>query len=167
MTFLAPGSNQWPLLTTPSQSIKQTLQVTDTGLDPTHTEFDDNNMRSVINVWDGNIENPIDISDPTANNDVHGHGSHCAGTVGGSSIGVAPGANIYGVKVLDDEGYGYTSTIVAALNWIGDRAMETNRPTVISMSLGGVSFPRTFLKRLRRGRARHHTMTKEPPNPLV
>ena len=92
-------------------------------------------------MWDGYAA----ISDPTANNDVNGHGSHCAGTVGGSSIGVAPGANIYGVKVLSDEGSGYTSTIVTALNWIADYVAGTGKPSVVSMSLGGVSFFQALL----------------------
>ena len=124
-----------------TKSINQSIQVVDTGLDPTHQEFSLPASRSVLNVWDGYAA----ISDPTASNDVHGHGSHCAGTVGGSSIGVAPGANIYGVKVLSDDGWGDEGTTIAALEWIGDRANQTRNPSVVSMSLGGVSsFPGTF-----------------------
>ena len=87
-------------------------------------------------MWDGYAA----ISDPTANNDVNGHGSHCAGTVGGSSIGVAPGANIYGVKVLSDDGSGDWGTVIAGIAAAGDAAASTGKPSVVSMSLGGVSF---------------------------
>ena len=86
-------------------------------------------------MWDGYAA----ISDPTANNDVRGHGSHCAGTVGGSSVGVAPGANIYGVKVLSDEGWGDSGTVIAGVVAAGDAAASTGKPSVVSMSLGGVS----------------------------
>ena len=125
----------WPS-TTNDQSINQSIQVVDTGLDPTHTEFDDNDSREVLNVWDGYAA----ISDPTASNDVDGHGSHCAGTVGGSSIGVAPGANIYGVKVLSDDGSGDWGTVIAGIAAAGDAVASTGKPSVVSMSLGGVSF---------------------------
>ena len=86
-------------------------------------------------MWDGYAA----ISDPTANNDVQGHGSHCAGTVGGSSVGVAPGANIYGVKVLDDSGSGDYGTVIAGVVAAGDAAASSGKPSVVSMSLGGVS----------------------------
>ena len=124
-----------------TKSINQSIQVVDTGLDPTHQEFSLPASRSVLNVWDGYAA----ISDPTASNDVHGHGSHCAGTVGGSSIGVAPGANIYGVKVLDNDGSGDIGTVIAGIAAAGDAAASTGKPSVVSMSLGGVSFFQALL----------------------
>jgi cerevisin len=67
-----------------------------------------------------------------------GHGSHCSGTVGGLNVGVAPGANIYGVKVLDDTGSGFDSTILAGMEYIiSQRLKNVTRPIVASMSLGG------------------------------
>ena len=132
----------WPSTTNDqsiNQSINQSIQVVDTGLDPTHTEFDDNDSREVLNMWD--FYNPV--TDPKVNNDAHGHGTHCAGTVGGSSVGVAPGANIYGVKVLSDDGYGSLESILGALEWIADR-VTNGKPSVVSMSLGGVSLSNTI-----------------------
>jgi len=64
--------------------------------------------------------------------DTHGHGTHCAGTVGGATLGVAPKATIHGVKVLWPSGQ--LAWIVGAIDWILENA-ET--PAVISMSLGG------------------------------
>jgi hypothetical protein len=41
----------------------------------------------------------VDPYSPSARNDQYGHGTHVAGTVGGRTVGVARGANIFGVKV--------------------------------------------------------------------
>jgi len=65
--------------------------------------------------------------------DVHGHGTHCAGTVGGSTYGVAPKSTIHGVKVLSDSGTGSGSWTVAAIDWVVSKG---ERPAVVSMSLG-------------------------------
>ena len=67
------------------------VYVVDTGVDTTHVEFASGaSGRTVKNVWDA-YNDPI-----PANNDGHGHGSHCAGTVGGITVGVAPEADLYG-----------------------------------------------------------------------
>ena len=60
--------------------------------------------------------------------------SHVAGTVGGSSVGVAPKADIYGLKVLDDSGSGSYSDVLSALSWI---VTNGQTPGVVTMSLGG------------------------------
>lgn len=70
--------------------------------------------------------------------DGHGHGTHVAGTVGaldnGSGVvGVAPGARLWGVKVLTDSGSGYMSAIVGGIDWVTARA---NTIEVANMSLG-------------------------------
>ena len=58
--------------------------------------------------------------------DGHGHGTHVSGTIaalnnGIGVVGVAPGAGLYAVKVLDDQGNGYTSDVVAGINWVARR----------------------------------------------
>ena len=68
------------------------------------------------------------------NNDGSGHGTHCAGTVGGATTGVAPGADLYGVKVLSDSGAGSFSDIIGAIYWVIANGFQ---PGVVSMSLGG------------------------------
>jgi subtilisin family serine protease len=65
--------------------------------------------------------------------DGHGHGTHCAGTVGGKTVGIAKKVNLHAVKVMDDRGNGGTSKILMALDWI---AANGKRPSLISMSLG-------------------------------
>lgn len=74
-------------------------------------------------------------------NDGHGHGTHCAGTIGARNnsvgvVGVAPGCSLYGVKVLSDAGSGNSSWIIAGMDWAASQGMH-----VVSMSLGGTNAP--------------------------
>jgi subtilisin len=69
-------------------------------------------------------------------NDDNGHGTHCAGIIAAldndkAVVGVAPEANLYAVKVLDSNGNGYTSNIIAGIQWSVNNGIQ-----VISMSLG-------------------------------
>ena len=118
------------------------VYVLDTGLDVLHEEFasvrdtsgdvrEVGIARNVSNVFNYYGK----LSDNTDNN---GHGTHCAGTIGGSLVGVAPAANLFGVKVLDGQGKGSVLSILAGLDFIGSRqALDPTRPMVVSMSLGG------------------------------
>ena len=62
-----------------------------------------------------------------------------AGTVGGITVGVSPKANIYGLKVLSDEGEGDTSTIIESFDYILQQVQQHNKWTksIVTMSLGG------------------------------
>ncbi|NUB90170.1 S8 family peptidase [Haloterrigena sp. SYSU A121-1] len=80
-------------------------------------------------------------SDGTAGDyeDRHGHGTHVAGVAGADDndrgvVGVAPGANLYAVKVLGDDGSGRYSELIAGIDWCMSNDVE-----IISMSLGGES----------------------------
>merc|ERR1719277_1922726 len=66
--------------------------------------------------------------------DRQGHGTHCAGTVGGKTFGVAKGVTLHAVKVLGDNGSGSTMGITNSMDWVGRKAI---RPALASMSLGG------------------------------
>nr|ADK37839.1 putative subtilisin-like protease precursor [Entomophthora planchoniana] len=69
-------------------------------------------------------------------NDENGHGTHCAGTVGSKSYGVAKKANLVAVRVLDEEGSGSISAVISGIDWVvGDHAKGDS--SVLSMSLGG------------------------------
>lgn len=72
--------------------------------------------------------------DPTAT-DCAGHGTHVAGTVAGSTYGVAKKAKIVSVRVLGCSGSGWTSDIVAGLDWVVSH--KPSGPSVVNMSLGG------------------------------
>jgi len=73
--------------------------------------------------------------------DDHYHGTHVAGTIGAlhngfGVVGVAPGARIWAVKVLDSQGSGYASGIVAGIDWVA----ANGDIEVANMSLGGSGF---------------------------
>ena len=108
------------------------VAIIDTGIDKDHPDLQAN-VKGGINF----VSNP---SWRPANSkkwdDDNGHGTHCAGIVAAVDneegvIGVAPEADLYGVKVLDRTGSGYISDIVAGIEWSVDNGMQ-----VISMSLG-------------------------------
>jgi serine protease AprX len=107
------------------------VAVIDTGIDPNHVDLDGGK----IIAWKDYVNNQA-----TAYDD-HGHGTHCAGIATGEGHGnaiykgVAPGAALIGLKVLNAQGSGTTSNIQAAVDWcITNKATYNIR--VISMSLG-------------------------------
>ncbi|MFG3495077.1 S8 family serine peptidase [Streptomyces sp. NPDC047928] len=100
-----------------------TAYIIDTGVRITHGDF---GGRATYG-YDA-IDN-----DNTAQ-DGHGHGTHVAGTVGGSSYGVAKKAKIVGVRVLNNQGSGTTAQVVAGIDWVTRNAVK---PAVANMSLGG------------------------------
>ena len=70
------------------------------------------------------------------------HGTHVAGTIGALDngegiVGVAPGARIWSVKVLDSEGFGSTAGVIAGIDWVTANADTIE---VANMSLGGPGF---------------------------
>jgi subtilisin family serine protease len=66
--------------------------------------------------------------------DCNGHGTHVAGTVGGSTYGVAPASSLISVRVLDCSGSGSLSGVIAGIDWaIND---HVSGPAVINLSLG-------------------------------
>jgi subtilisin family serine protease len=69
--------------------------------------------------------------------DCHGHGTHVAGTIGGTTWGVAKGVHLRGVRVLGCSGSGSTSGIIRALDWVRSEAGNGRRNAVANMSLGG------------------------------
>jgi subtilisin family serine protease len=103
-----------------------TAYVLDSGLRQTHSEFTGRVPRGAY--WD--------FGDGTGAADCHGHGTHVAGTIGGSTYGVAKQVSIVPVKVLDCSGAGTTSSVLAGINWIlADHV--AGRPAVANFSLGG------------------------------
>ncbi|WP_306215151.1 S8 family peptidase [Actinoplanes sp. RD1] len=66
-------------------------------------------------------------------NDCNGHGTHVAGTVGGSTYGVAKQVTLVGVRVLNCSGAGTTAGVIAGVDWVTAHAA---RPAVANLSLG-------------------------------
>jgi serine protease AprX len=71
----------------------------------------------------------------TAAFDDYGHGTHVAGLIAGANSGVAPGATLIGLKVLDEEGSGRTSDVIKALQWVRNNKQRYNIQ-VANLSLG-------------------------------
>lgn len=70
--------------------------------------------------------------------DGQGHGTHVAGTIGGTVYGVAKKTSLVAVKVLDDEGSGTNSGVIAGIEWVAtDAKKKGSSKTVANMSLGG------------------------------
>jgi subtilisin family serine protease len=102
-----------------------TTYIIDTGVYAGHSEFIGRMSTGFTAVTDGN-----------GTNDCQGHGTHVAGTVAGSSFGVAPQATIVPVRVLDCSGAGSTAGVIAGIDWmIAHHTAGT--PAVANMSLGG------------------------------
>lgn len=101
------------------------VYVVDTGVSTTHTDFS-GRLRSGFSA----------INDGRGSNDCNGHGTHVAGTSAGTTYGIAKAATLVPVRVLDCNGSGTTSGVIAGLDWIiADHA--SGKPAVANMSLGG------------------------------
>jgi subtilisin family serine protease len=76
------------------------------------------------------------ISDGYGTDDCHGHGTHVAGTAAGSTYGVAKSVTVVPVRVLDCNGSGTWSGVIAGLDWV---AKNRTGPAVVNLSLGGAA----------------------------
>jgi len=103
-----------------------TTYVVDTGLRFSHSQF----RGSAVSGYDF-VDDDADASD------CNGHGTHVAGTVGGTTYGVAKGVRLVGVRVLDCDGDGTASGVIAGIDWV---ATHHSGPSVLNMSLGGGAY---------------------------
>ena len=102
-----------------------TAYVIDSGIRSTHSEFT-RRVRAGANY----------VSGKNTTEDCNGHGTHVAGTIGGSTYGVAKGVTLVPVRVLNCQGSGTTSGVVAGIEWVTKDHAEGTR-AVANMSLGG------------------------------
>ncbi|WP_405660719.1 S8 family peptidase [Streptomyces sp. RK9] len=100
-----------------------TVYVIDTGVRKSHQDFGGRAVDGFDAIDNDNVAQ-----------DGHGHGTHVAGTVGGTAHGVAKKAKIVGVRVLNNSGSGTTAQVVAGIDWVTRNA---TKPAVANMSLGG------------------------------
>jgi subtilisin family serine protease len=95
--------------------------IIDTGIRTSHTDFG-GRASFGFDAFGGNGE------------DGNGHGTHVAGTVGGTTYGVAKNALLIAVRVLDNNGSGTTTGVIAGMDWVTANHIK---PAVANMSLGG------------------------------
>src|ERR1051325_1165380 len=100
--------------------------VIDTGIRPTHQDF--GGRASIAADFVGDGQN---------GNDCNGHGTHVAGTLGGTSYGVAKGVTIHAVRVLNCGGSGAFSVVIAGVDWV---TANHASPAVANMSLTGPAY---------------------------
>ncbi|HEX6967428.1 MAG TPA: S8 family peptidase [Micromonosporaceae bacterium] len=108
--------------TYPNTASNVRAYIIDTGIRTTHTDFGGRASWGTNTTGDGN------------NTDCNGHGTHVASTTGGSSYGVAKQAQLIAVKVLNCQGSGTISGVIAGVDWVTNNAVK---PAVANMSLGG------------------------------
>jgi subtilisin family serine protease len=100
--------------------------VIDTGIRFGHADFG------------GRATSGFDAIDGGTADDCNGHGTHVASTLGGSTYGVAKGVNLVGVRVLDCNGSGAYSSVIAGIDWVVQHH-QAGQPAVANMSLGGTA----------------------------
>ncbi|MDT9701046.1 S8 family peptidase [Streptomyces sp. P17] len=113
------NSYSWP----ESAGAGVTVYVIDTGIRISHKDFGGRASYG----WD------FVGGDRTAG-DGNGHGTHVAGTVAGSTYGVAKKTKVVSVRVLDNAGAGTTAQVIAGIDWVTRNA---RKPAVANVSLGG------------------------------
>lgn len=108
-----------------SGAVNVDVAVLDTGIQTNHPDL--------------NVVGGKNCSTGNSYADGHGHGTHVSGTIaakddGNGVVGVAPGARLWAVRVLNNQGSGTTSTIICGINWVTANAGTIE---VVNMSLGG------------------------------
>jgi subtilisin family serine protease len=101
-----------------------TAYIIDTGIRFSHQDFG------------GRATSGYDAVDGGSADDCNGHGTHVAGTVGGSTYGVAKEVDLVAVRVLNCSGSGSNSGVIAGINWVTSQH-QAGTPAVANMSLGG------------------------------
>jgi subtilisin family serine protease len=97
--------------------------IIDTGILVSHQDFGGRAVGGYTSINDGN-----------GTNDCNGHGTHVAGTVGGTTWGVAKSVRLVAVRVLNCSGSGTWSGVIAGMDWV---TANHKKPAVANLSLGG------------------------------
>jgi subtilisin len=147
----------------PDRPISGFGQVVPTGVERVHADISktasiDDVDQPRINVNVAVLDTGIDTQHPDLNvvgggtcaksrnyDDHYGHGTHAAGIIGALDnhvgvVGVAPGANMFGMKVLDDNGNGTTRELLCGIEWVTTTRTDGdphNDIDVANLSLGG------------------------------
>ena len=110
--------------TYPNDGAGVTAYIIDTGINSGSSDFT------------GRLGTGADFVDANPPDDCHGHGTHVAGTVGGTKYGVAKQVTIVAVRVLNCQGNGSDADVIAGIDWVVGQH-QTGQLAVANMSLGG------------------------------
>jgi subtilisin family serine protease len=115
------------------------VAICDSGIDYTHSDLNDNYVGGYDFV--NNDDDPMDDE---------GHGTHVAGSVaaednGSGVVGVAPGASLYGLKVLDSSGSGNYSWVISALQWCASNDIDVANFSLSSNGDPGSAVENAFI----------------------
>jgi subtilisin len=144
------------LFVSPDRAVRATAQTVPTGVNRINADFKDNNGAGVdVAVIDTGID--LDHPDLVANivggkncstgksfDDGNGHGTHVAGTIAAIDnsngvVGVAPEANLWAIRVLNNRGSGSWSSVICGVDFVDARSPANGGPIdIANMSLGGV-----------------------------
>ncbi|WP_041939617.1 MULTISPECIES: S8 family peptidase [Frankia] len=106
-----------------STGARVTAYIVDTGIRTSHKDFGGRASSGFSSIDDGH-----------GTDDCNGHGTHVAGTVGGSTYGIAKSVRLVAVRVLDCDGFGTVSGVIAGIDWI---TAHHASPAVVNVSLEG------------------------------
>lgn len=121
------------------------VAILDSGVDSDHPDLNVAGGVRFYTITSGPPKSRGSFTDSNYEDD-NGHGTHVAGTVAALDndfgvVGVAPGARIWAVKILDASGSGYLSDIIAGLEWVVDNALTIE---VVNMSIGGQGLSNSY-----------------------
>ena len=108
----------------------------DSGIQPDHPDL---NVVGGTNCLDSGKKNDFD--------DLYGHGTFVGGLVGAldnkiGRVGIAPGARLFGVRVLNQDGYGTDAEVICGIDWVAGTRLDgdsNNDVAVSNLSLGGLA----------------------------
>lgn len=120
------------------------IAVFDSGIDISHPDLTVSGGVHFYSV--ANANGTITSYSDNNYSDDYGHGTHVAGVIAASNndfgvIGVAPGAKLWSIKVLDSNGDGYASDVIKGLEWVAERASTFE---IINLSLGGAGYSQAY-----------------------
>mmetsp|Transcript_156795 Transcript_156795/g.272877 ORF Transcript_156795/g.272877 Transcript_156795/m.272877 type:complete len:788 (+) Transcript_156795:103-2466(+) len=121
------------------------VYVADTGITTTHVDFEGRAIPAAEFLGGKGASGKKICTDTSCAGDTHGHGTHCAGTIGSKTYGAAKKTNLYALKVLNPGGY--MNDIIASVDWV---VTSGKKPAIWSASLGGpgkrTSYEQAFKK---------------------
>ncbi|MEV6342516.1 S8 family peptidase [Actinoplanes sp. NPDC051851] len=126
----------WGLDRIDQRSVKRskTYTPTDDG-SAVHAYVIDTGIRTTHQQFGGRATSGYDFADDDSDaSDCNGHGTHVAGTIGGSTYGVAKKVQLVAVRVLDCDGEGTLADVIDGVDWVTEHAVK---PAVANMSMGG------------------------------